>query len=60
VEDIVESSIDGDSVPGWDGTYKGKELSQESFIWNVKGKLTTGEDLKVNGGKNSGSVIIMN
>lgn len=60
VEDIVETTQNEDTVPGWDGKYKGKELSNESFIWSVKGKFTTGEDLRVRGGKNSGSVIIMN
>ena len=60
VSDIVETEASDDSVPGWDGKYKGKELGQESFVWSVKGKLTTGEEIKVRGGNNSGSVIIMN
>ena len=59
-DEIVETALDENSVKGWDGKYKGKELGQESYIWSVKGKLTTGEDVKVTGGKNSGSVIIMN
>jgi gliding motility-associated-like protein len=60
VDQIVETSESENTVPGWDGKFKGKELGQESYIWNVKGKFTTGEDLKVRGGNNSGSVIIMN
>ena len=60
VDEIVETSQDDNSVKGWDGKYKGEALGQESFIWSVKGKLTTGEDIKVRGGNNSGSVIIMN
>jgi gliding motility-associated-like protein len=60
VEDIVEEAESANSVPGWDGKYKGKELGQDTYIWNVKGKLKNGEDLKANGGKNSGPVIIMN
>jgi hypothetical protein len=60
VEDIVETSESVDTVKGWDGTYKGKELGQESYIWSLTGKSTTGEDLKVRGGKKSGAVILMN
>ena len=60
VDDIVEESESGNSVPGWDGKFKGKELGQDTYIWNVKGKLVTGQEIKVNGGKNSGPVIIMN
>lgn len=60
VKDIVETSPTDDSVPGWDGKYKDKEISEESYIWNVKGKFTTGEDILVTGGKNSGTVIIIN
>jgi gliding motility-associated-like protein len=60
VEDIVEESPTKDSVKGWDGTYKGKQLGQESYIWSIKGKLFSGEDIKVKGGNKSGSVILLN
>lgn len=60
VDEIVETSGTDDSVPGWDGKFKGKEVSEESYIWSVKGKFTTGEDIRVTGGRNSGTVIIMN
>jgi gliding motility-associated-like protein len=60
VEDIVETSEDDDSAIGWDGTYKGKEVSQESYIWKVSGTFQTGEPVRVFGGNNSGSVIILN
>lgn len=60
LNEIVETSASDDSVPGWDGKYKGKVVSEESYIWNVKGTFTTGEEIKVTGGNNSGTVIIMN
>ncbi len=60
VEDIVETSEEDDSAIGWDGTYKGKEVSQESYIWKVSGTFQTGEPVRVFGGNNSGSVIILN
>jgi gliding motility-associated-like protein len=60
VDEIVSTSEDGDPKKGWDGKYKGKELSQESYIWNVKGTFYTGESIRVVGGNNSGSVIILN
>jgi gliding motility-associated-like protein len=59
VDEIVETAIDGNSVKGWDGKYKGKELSGEALIWHITGKLRTGEELKVKG-KNTGSVFILN
>jgi gliding motility-associated-like protein len=60
VDDIVETSDSEDTVKGWDGTWKGKELSQESYIWSIKGTFNSGETLRVRGGKNSGSVLLMN
>jgi len=60
VDEVVSTSEDGDPGKGWDGKYKGKELSQESYIWNVKGTFFTGEAIRVVGGNNSGSVIILN
>jgi gliding motility-associated-like protein len=60
VEDIVETSEDTDTVPGWDGTKEGKDVSQESYIWSIKGTFETGEPLRVTGGNLSGSVIILN
>jgi gliding motility-associated-like protein len=60
VEDIVETSEEDDSAIGWDGTYKGREVSQESYIWRVTGTFNTGEPVRVFGGYNSGSVIILN
>lgn len=60
VEDIIETSEDDDSAIGWDGTFKGKEVSQESYIWRVTGTFNTGEPVRVFGGNNSGSVIILN
>jgi gliding motility-associated-like protein len=60
VEDIVETDEDQDTVPGWDGNYKGKPASQESYIWSVKGTFQTGEPIRVTGGHLSGSVILLN
>jgi len=60
VDDIVETSESDDKVMGWDGKFKGKLLGSESYIWSVKGKFNTGEALKVRGGNNSGSVLLMN
>jgi gliding motility-associated-like protein len=60
VEDIVETSEDNDSAIGWDGKFKGQEVSQESYIWKVTGTFNTGEPVRVFGGYNSGSVIILN
>lgn len=60
VEDIVETSETTDTVPGWDGTKDGKDVSQESYIWSIKGTFETGEPIRVTGGNLSGSVIILN
>ena len=60
IESCVESGEDNESAKGWNGEYKGKLLGQGSFIWTVKGKFHTGEDIKVVGGKTSGSVTLLN
>jgi len=60
-EECVESGRDNnESAKGWNGEYEGKVLGQGSYIWTVKGKFNSGQDLKVVGGNLSGSVILLN
>jgi gliding motility-associated-like protein len=58
--ECVESGLNNDSEKGWNGEYQGKLLQQGSYIWSVKGKFNSGQDLKVVGGNSSGSVILLN
>ncbi len=60
VNECVESGRDNESAKGWNGEYKGKVLGQGSYIWTVKGKFNSGQELKVVGGNASGSVILLN
>lgn len=59
VREIVESSTTNNSVPGWDGTFKDKDLPADTYTWIISGKFSTGEDVKDADGKNSGSVTII-
>jgi hypothetical protein len=58
--ECVESGRDNESAKGWNGEFEGKVLGQGSYIWTVKGKFNSGQDLKVVGGNLSGSVILLN
>jgi gliding motility-associated-like protein len=60
-EQCVERSLSPQSSQkGWDGKFKGDLLPPGSYIWTVKGKFNSGDDLKVEGGKTSGPVLILN
>ncbi len=42
---IFDSSQDGDAMlQGWDGTYKGKELTPQVFVYYLEGAFLDGEE----------------
>jgi len=57
--EIVETSTNSNSVPGWDGKFKDKDLPADTYTWIISGTFTTGEEIKDTDGKNSGSVTII-
>ena len=41
---VFDSDTDGDAMlQGWDGTYKGKELSPQVFVYFLEGEFLDGE-----------------
>ncbi len=57
--EIVEASTTNDSVPGWNGKFKDKDLPADTYTWIISGKFNTGEVIQDTDGKNSGSVTII-
>jgi len=43
---------------GWDGTVNGKKQPGGVYFWKVKGSLTTGRKVLLNG-KESGSIVLI-